>query len=48
MPFSTGIELLEKIINLIDKNIKENEKLKKSIVTENEIFYLNLKKLIKI
>ena len=43
MPFSTGIELLEKIVNLIDKNIKENEQLNKSIVVENEIFYLNLK-----
>ena len=45
MPFGASIEVLQQIVVLIHNNIKENEELNKNIKIENEIFYLNLKKM---
>jgi hypothetical protein len=45
MPFTGSIDLLKKIISIIDNKIIKNENFDKSIKQENESFYLNLKKI---
>ena len=45
MPFGISIELLNKIVIFVDTQIKKNDALNKSIKKENNIFFLNLKRM---